>query len=143
VHTQPSMRIKIIYNEEEEKRLDWYSYTHTHSLDVLLLLFPRLLAFFLLLFEDPLVVWCVLLLPVLALAVGAAVPHYPARAPLHFLLGADTAAGAVGALVQLVPLVGTPRLHRDQRASGVLAVHFGVDHLIHSHAQSQVLQHSL
>jgi hypothetical protein len=99
------------------------------------LFFLILLAFFLLLFEDPLVVWFVLLLPVLPLAVGAAVPHYPARALLHLLLRTDTAAGAVGALEQLVLLVGAPCLHRDQCASGTLAVHIGVDHLVHSHAQ--------
>jgi hypothetical protein len=94
-----------------------------------------LLAFFLLFFEYPLVVWCVLLLPVLALAVGAAVPHYPARALLHLMLRTDTTAGAVDALEQFVPLVGTPRLVRDQGASGALAIHVGADNSIGGHAQ--------
>jgi hypothetical protein len=96
-----------------------------------------------LLFENPLAVWCVLLFPVLSLAIGAAVPHHLARACLNLLRKTDTTAGTVGALVQRVPLVGDPRLHRDQRAFGALAVHIGVDHLIRSHAQLQILQHSL
>jgi hypothetical protein len=114
-------------------------FTRRPSFALLLFL---LLAFLFSFFEDLLVVWCVLLLPVLALAVGATVPHRLARAPLHLLPRTDTTGGAVGALVQLVPLVGAPRLHRDQRVSGALAFHVGVDHLVHSHAQSQVLQHA-
>jgi hypothetical protein len=81
------------------------------------------------------VIWSVLLLPVLVSAVGAAAPHRLTGARLQFLLGTDTAAGSVSALEQLVSLVGTLRLHRDQRASGALAVHIGVDYLVYSHAQ--------
>jgi hypothetical protein len=57
-----------------------------------------------------------------SLAVGAAVPHSPTRALLPSLLRTVTTAGAVGVLEELVPLVGAPCLHRDQRASGDLAV---------------------
>jgi hypothetical protein len=55
-------------------------------LDVLFLyLFPLFLAFFLLLFEDLLVIWSVLLPTELALAGRAAVPHCCAWACLHLL----------------------------------------------------------
>ena len=75
----------------------------------------------------------------LALAVGAAVEGSVTRAPLELRL-VLAAAGAVRALVQLEPQVGVDGVSRDQRARLALAIDAGVDRLVRSYAQAQVLQ---
>jgi hypothetical protein len=76
-----------------------------------------------------------------ALAVVVAVARSVARAFLESRRS-GAAAGAVGALVQLVPQVGVGRVSCDQCASDRLAVDAAVDSLVLVHAHAQVLQDS-
>jgi hypothetical protein len=81
--------------------------------------------------------------PVLALAVAVAVARSSAWALLESCRP-GSAAGAVGALVQLEPQVGVGGVSWHQSTlDTTLAVDAGIDGLVLVHAHSQVQKHSL